>query len=259
MSAPKTKSTILTAFVLDFETGGLDCQTCGATQLSVHAIRMDTFEVMNTLNIYIAPYAYQSMEKPKRKTLKSKYDIEEPKMMEYRQRAFEVSGLNMEILETKGLPLMEACETILQFFKDNTFDVKKNCLPILVGQNIMFDIGFLTQIFVYTGLWKDLANVLRGQKDYWGNWQPYYLDTIVFAQFAMCHNTGIENWGLGEICEMLGIELDDAHDADADTEATREVVKVLTARMRNEETDSDNGSSSMVATKKQKTREHFKI
>ena len=101
--------------------------------------------------------------------------------------------------------------------------------------------------------------MLRGQKDYWGHWQPYYLDTIVFAQFAMCHNTGIENWGLGEICEMLGIELDDAHDADADTEATREVVKVLTARMRNEETDSDNGASSMVSTKKQKTREHFKI
>ena len=50
MAAPKTKSTILTAFVLDFETGGLDCQICGATQLSVHAIRMDTFEVMNTLH-----------------------------------------------------------------------------------------------------------------------------------------------------------------------------------------------------------------
>ncbi|TGX80520.1 3'-5' exonuclease [Palleniella muris] len=258
MAAPKTKSTILTAFVLDFETGGLDCQKCGATQLSIHAIRMDTFEVMNTLNLYFAPYAYQALGKPKRKTLKSKYDIEEPPMMEYTERAFEVSGLNMEILETKGLPLIEACEQILQFIKDNTFDVKRNCRPILVGQNIMFDIGFLTQIFNYAGLWNELTKLLRGVKDFWGNFQPYYLDTIVFSQLALSHIPEIESWSLGELCEILGIELDDAHDADADTEATREVVRILTARMRNEDADTD-GAGSLVKTKKIKTREHFKI
>ena len=48
MAAPKEKSKIITAIVLDFETGCGNCQESGATQLSAHAIRLDTFEsVMN--------------------------------------------------------------------------------------------------------------------------------------------------------------------------------------------------------------------
>ena len=41
---------ILTAIVLDFETGGLDPKKAAATQLSMHAIRLDTFEVLETFN-----------------------------------------------------------------------------------------------------------------------------------------------------------------------------------------------------------------
>lgn len=258
MAAPKTKSSIITAFVLDFETGGLDCQKCGATQLSIHAVRLDNFEVMNTLNLYFAQYAYQPLEKPKTRTLKSKFDIEEPEMMTYTQKAFNVSGITKEILQEKGLPLMDACEQILQFIKDNSFDVSKKNRPFLVGQNILFDIGFLTQIFIYTGLWKNLTDILRGHKDYWGNFQPYYVDTILLCQLALSHQE-VDSYSLGCLCEILGIELDDAHDADADTEATREIVRVLTARMRNEDADSTGDGGSLVVTKKVKTREHFKI
>lgn len=56
---------------------------------------------------------------------------------------------------------------------------------------------------------------------------------------------------------MLGVELDDAHDADADVTATKEVLRLLTVRSRNEEVDDAGGST--VVTKKEKTREHFKI
>ena len=57
-------------------------------------------------------------------------------------------------------------------------------------------------------------------------------------------------------CEMLGVELDDAHDADADVTATKEVLRLLTVRSRNEDAEND---GSTVITKKEKTRAHFKI
>lgn len=94
--AVKEKSTVITAFVFDFETGGLDPQKCAATQLSVHAVRLDTFEVMETYNMYFSPYNYKSLEKPAKKVLRSKYDTEEEKPMLYESRALEISGVTME-------------------------------------------------------------------------------------------------------------------------------------------------------------------
>ena len=41
MAAPKEKSKVITAIVLDFETGCGECQESGATQLSAHAVRLD--------------------------------------------------------------------------------------------------------------------------------------------------------------------------------------------------------------------------
>ena len=57
------------------------------------------------------------------------------------------------------------------------------------------------------------------------------------------------------MCEHLGIELDDAHDADADVSATTNVAAVLTQRMRN----ADGGGSNLQIAKAEKSRKHFKI
>lgn len=45
MAAPVEKSNVVIAIVYDFETGGLDCTKSAATQISLHAVRLDTFEV----------------------------------------------------------------------------------------------------------------------------------------------------------------------------------------------------------------------
>lgn len=254
----KEKSNIITAFVLDFETGGLDCQKSAATQLSIHAVRLDNFEVMEIFNEYIYPYTYQSLEKPQKRALKSKFDIQDPPKMEYSERALEYSDITMDMLEEKGIQLQAFCEAVIDFFKRNSFDTQKNYKPFLVGQNITFDIGFLQQILMYTGLYKEFTKIFRGNKDYWGNFQPFYVDTIMFCQLAMAHKGITDNWKLETLCNLLGVELDDAHDADADVTATREVLRVLTSRIRNEE-DSEEGESTLVVTKKSKTREHFKI
>lgn len=254
------KDTTITAIVFDFETGGLDPQKCAATQISLHAVRIDTLEVMDSLNLYVLPYTYKSLEKPDRKVLKTKYEIQDEKegcgeMMKYDNTAMEISGITMDLLNAKGVELQEVCERIIDFIKRNTFDVVLNNKPFLVGQNPLFDIAFMQQIMTYTGLYKQFCKTLRCKTDYWGNEQPYYIDTIILAQLALSQNKSINSWKLELSAERLGIDLDDAHDADADVTATEEIMRVLAARMRN----ADGITSSAISQKREKMRDHFKI
>ncbi len=55
MAAPAEKVNIVTAIIYDFETGGTDCTKCAATQISLHAVRLDTFEVMEKFSSYYFP------------------------------------------------------------------------------------------------------------------------------------------------------------------------------------------------------------
>ena len=253
------KSNVVTALVLDFETGGLDCNNCAATQISIHAVRMDTFELMEKINYYIYPYNKKTPKK-KKKVLRSKYEIEEESenenLMAYEERAMDISGITMTQLEQSGMNLEDVCKEIIAFIKRNTLNVSQACKPILVGQNILFDIGFLQQIMLYTELYDDFCKVVRCKKDYWGNYQPYYADTIILCQLAMDNDKSIVTWKLESEAERLGVELDDAHDADADVTATEDIMQVLALRMRNEESDGDGG---VVLRKKEKTRDYFKI
>lgn len=261
MAAPKEKSNVVTAIVFDFETGGLDVQKCGATQISMHAVRLDTFEVMETMNMYILPYHYQAgLDKPVKKVLKSKYDMQENSapMMTYTQRALDVSGITMEMLDARGTELKAVCESIIDFIQRNTLPVSKNNKPILVGQNVLFDIGMMQQIMLYTGMYDKFSKIVDGTTDFWGHFQPYYIDTIVLAKLALDHDKNISSWKLEMTAERLGIEMDDAHDADADVVATRDIVRVLTARMRNVD-GASNAVGALSAERKDKMRNHFKI
>lgn len=261
MAAPKEKSNVVTAIVFDFETGGLDVTKCAATQIAMHAVRLDTFELKESLNLYIAPYRQQpGLNKPVRKVVKSKYDIQESEspMMEYTQRALEISGITMELLNTKGSDLKVVCEEIIDFIRRNTEKVAANNKPILVGQNVLFDIAMMQQIMLYTGLYDEFSKVVDGKKDFWGHFQPYYIDTIALAKLAFDHDKSVTSWKLEMTAERLGIEMDDAHDADADVAATRDIVRVLTARMRNSD-GSSNAVGALSAEQKDKMRVHFKI
>lgn len=59
------------------------------------------------------------------------------------------------------------------------------------------------------------------------------------------------------MCELLGIELDDAHDAEADVTATTNVLAELTKRMRSVGGVSEGDEIQM--NKVEKSRKHFKI
>ena len=52
--------------------------------------------------------------------------------------------------------------------------------------------------------------------------------------------------------------MEDAHDADADVTATREILRIVTSRMR-EQSTGGNAIGGLATEKQEKLRDHFKI
>ena len=257
MAAPKTEQGIYTAVVLDFETGGLDCTRCACTQIAMQAVRLDTFEVLGRYVNYIAPYGKQPLGgAPKRKVLKTRREVEQENAaepMEYEAAALNYTDIMMERLRSRGVALKQVAAEVIDFAQRHTLSKGVRYKPILIGQNIPFDVGFLQQMMAYAGLQKEFAQVFAGTTDFYGNFQPHYLDTIDLARFCLAADPEVTSYKLELITERLGIELDDAHDADADVTATREVAALCGRRLRqNEGTDA-------TPQRTPKTRDHFKI
>lgn len=251
----KTETKIYTGIGLDFETGGLNCQDCACTQLALQAIRLDTWEVLERYVAYIAPYR-QKETGPKRKVLRTRKEQmqeTEGESMKYETAALTYSAITMDMLVAQGVDIKAAATATLDFAKRNTLSKGNQCKPILIGQNIPFDIGFLQQMMAYGDLTGEFEKVFAGTKDYYGNFQPHYLDTIHIGRLAFAHNPEVTSYKLELIAARLGVELDDAHDADADVTATLDVLGAYAGRLRN--TD----SGSFATQKQEKTRTYFKI
>ena len=256
MPAPKNETPVIVAFTLDFETGGLKCQDCACTQIAIHAVRIDTFEVIDRYVTYITPYNKKIDKTPgKRKVLRSKYEQQEGVPMLYEDKALTYSAITMDMLERMGKDIVVVAQEVVEFIKKNTLSKGRNMKPFLIGQNIGFDIGFLQQLMEYGGQSAEFAKLMRGTVDFYGNFQPLYVDTIVLGQFALCTQPDMNSYKLEIMAERLGVELDDAHDADADVTATTNVAMVCAKRMRN----ADGGDGVMTIAKKEKSRSHFKI
>ena len=60
MATPKSEPTVFVGIVLDFETGDLDPQNGACTQIAMKAVRLDTWEVIDTYMNYIYPYKHKS-------------------------------------------------------------------------------------------------------------------------------------------------------------------------------------------------------
>ena len=46
--APKAEQKIYVGIGLDFETGGLDCRECACTQIALQAVRLDTWQTIDS-------------------------------------------------------------------------------------------------------------------------------------------------------------------------------------------------------------------
>lgn len=267
MAIPKQENAPLVAFTLDFESGdvpkpsnGITIDKIAITQIALHATRLDTFEHLGSFVRYVRPYnrkEIKALAGNKRKVLKSKFDNDEPEPMIYNPEALEYSGITMDILEQQGEDIIEVAQGAYKFIQDKTPKCSRNIKPFIIGQNIGFDEALFCQLMEYGGLIKEVAKLIRGHVDYYGHWHPLVLDTIILGQLALCHRPEITSYKLELLCELLGIELDDAHDANADTSATTNVVAVMAQRMRSIGGIVDGGELNM--TKTEKSRKHFKI
>lgn len=258
MAAPKAEPRIYTGIVLDFETSGLDCTKNACTQLAMQGVRFDTWEVIDRYVKYFAPYNKQEVGGvTKRKVLKNKHELEQEAAgvpMVYEEAALTYSAITMDTLRSQGADLKSIATDVIEFAKRCTLAKGKQTKPILIGQNITFDIGFLQQLMNYAGLTKEFEKVFAGTTDFYGNFQPKYLDTIDLGRLAFANDPAMVSYKLELIAERLGIELDDAHDADADVTATLNIAVVCSNRLRN-----NTGGAGAAVQKKEKTRLHFKI
>ena len=256
MAAPKNEPKIYTGIGLDFETSGLDCVKHACTQLAMQAVRFDTWEIFDSYVKYFKPYPKQDIGgAPKRKVLRTKEELnlEETKLREYQQEALTYSGITMDTLYIQGADLKEIARDVIEFGKRATLTNGRQTKPVLVGQNITFDIGFVQQLMCYAGLMKEFEKVFAGSYDFYGNFQPKYIDTIDLGRLAFANDPTMTSYKLELIAERLGIELDDAHDAGADVTATLNVAIVCSNRLRN-----NNGTGANLQ-RAEKTRLHFKI
>ena len=239
--APKTEQKIYVGIGLDFETGGLDCRECACTQIALQAVRFDTWQVFDRYQAYIAPYGKQEAKEP------------EYVPMKYEQTALDYSAITMEMLRTQGVDMKKVAGEVIAFAKRSTLSKGYQCKPVLVGQNIAFDIGFLQQLMNYAGLAAEFEKTFSGTKDYYGNFQPHYIDTLVMGRLAFAADPEVTSYKLELVASKLGVELDDAHDAAADVTATLDILGVYTSRLRQTE------GTATAMQKKEKTRKYFKI
>lgn len=252
----KTETKIYTGIGLDFETGGLDCRDCACTQIALEAIRLDTWETLERYVAYVSPYRLKEMDQAKRKVLRTRQELKQEEsgvMMKYEAAALKYSGITMEQLYAQGTDLKAVAVATLDFAKRNTLSKGHQCKPVLIGQNIPFDIGFLQQLMNYAGLVSDFEKVFAGTKDFYGNFQPYYIDTIFLGRLAFAHDPEVTSYKLELMAARLGVELDDAHDAAADVTATLDIMGAYAGRLRKAE-------GGRISTEKQeRTRNYFKI
>lgn len=173
--------------------------------------------------------------------------------MKYEQNALDYSAITMETLRNQGVDIQAVAGAVIDFAKRNTLSKGHPCKPFLIGQNIAFDIGFMQQLMNYAGLVAEFEKVFSGTKDYYGNFQPHYIDTLLISRLTFASNAEITSCKLEIVAERVGVELDDAHDAAADVTATLDILGVFTSRLRNPE-----GTDSLTR-EKEKTRKYFKI
>jgi DNA polymerase III epsilon subunit-like protein len=237
---------------IDFETGGTDPAKDAVTEVGMVAYRADTFEVIDTYQAYIKPFY---TKKKAVKALKSKKRIQEEL---FKEEDFhydwdmmkKYTNITQELLEREGKDIRVVAEEMEQFFRDANLDKGNTTKPVLLGQNVLFDIGFLQQMEDVAGL--PISKVLSGKKDFHGNFQPDYLCTLQQAKLLFANDESQTSHKLGHLCEAMGIELFEAHSALDDVHATGDLEKVIVNRMRN-------GTGAGSEKKKTKTRNHFKF
>lgn len=273
-------------FTIDFETGGVPVKNCASnkanpkvnaidnslflkseewdftniaiTEITINCFRVKDLQMVDRLKMQVYPYFRESKVKLKKKD----ESTETQEYMVYDQKALDVTHISIDELRRDGLDIKEVAQKTIEFMQEHspfkspkTGRIPNQWRGIILGQNIQFDLGFLTQLMHRGGLMNELENTVSGTYDYWGNFQPHYLDTLDIAKMRFGDDEYVDKYKLGMIAERLGFGMCDAHDSMADTDATFNIYASCASKLR-----SDNAVSNDDAIFVQdKDRPHFKI
>lgn len=221
--------------ILDFETGGLpkNGKSAGsvyaATEVAMLCVHGDTLQEVGRYESYIKPYLY-----------------------EYDPKALQFTGTTFEKLNKYGKDIKEVGQDIVERLKEwrtltsNTHTKK----PILVGHNVMYDIPFLQQISKESKC--PLNTLLEGDPDFYNNFQPRYIDTILQSKLVWGADDSMTSYTLTSCITKAGGIITDAHKAINDVIATKDLLISIINRARSEASTTEKKSDIRV-------RDHFQF
>ena len=171
--------------IIDTETGGLNPKLCGLCEVA--------FKVYG-------------------KDVKDKFFIRPNPNLLYEDKAMSINKIQRETLMSSGITEMEAVLRICKFINDNFSE-----RPLLMGQNVMFDKGFVEELF------------RRNNSDFNKFIHYHFMDTMIISNFLKDANIIPEHvpTRLTEtykfLCDKSEEDIVDAHTAMFDVEMVEAV------------------------------------
>lgn len=149
--------------------------------------------------------------------IKEEFDfVMDPGDVPITKEAMEIGGTSEEELRTFDFHT-EVFEDFLSMLEDYVDKYDTNSKFFLIAYNSRFDDGFVREWFNR-----------NGDKYYGSYFYSNFIDVHTLAGYVtMGIRNKIKSYKLGEICEVFGITLENAHDALSDTRATYELFYAL--------------------------------
>lgn len=199
--------------IFDFETGGLDPNKNAVTEIAMLCVDGVKLQEVGRYESYIKPY-----------------------LMEYEDNALKYTGLTLELLERKGKELSVVVEELtkaIDEWREKTDTTSHTKKPILVGHNVLFDIGFMQAIMKATGY--DYTRYFStSDKNFGTKRHIHYIDTVVISRMTWAADPTMTSFNLTSCVNKAGLELVDAHKAMNDVVATKELFVNFVNRLRND-------------------------
>lgn len=206
----KSDKPVNSYIIFDWETGGLDPKKNAVVSLAAIAIRGDNFEEIDRIDTFVKPYGNYN----------------------YVPQAMQINGATQNDLD-QGMDIKELVKQIINLFIKASFTKRKDALPILVAHNVLFDWGFLQQVFDYCK--QDISKYIQGKEDYYGNFIPLLIDTVIDGKRKWNREDGeIKDYKLPTCCAKAGVDLVDGHRALNDTIALKELFTHFTTCLRSQ-------------------------
>lgn len=187
----------------DTETTGLDAEEHDVIQIAGKVFINS--KMVEEFNLRCQPHSYENIS----------------------EKALEVNGLTVE--ELKTYPPPEETFKEFQAIMDRHVNSRNKADKFVpAGQNVRFDMDMMQ------GWWKKC-----GSPFWFAYIFPAPLCTMTMAvmlELKEGKKIFIPNYKLETMCKCLGIKLDNAHDALADIDATRQVANVIWTRLMKNET-----------------------